>query len=396
MSSKIIYPILIILFSILFIYAIISNRNINKLNNNIENFKNGYLEKLKDDLDKNTINNNTFSKDLANGDWTTMSTEVDSNYNVTNLMKINITNVIDGSSDNFGTINFMGSDFNIMLALNDNITAVSKALNVLNIHIKLFNKFTEENNININTPFYIPDTPNAIVSIFISDFLVFKYASYKVYNNKVGAEVYRIIKAKDYIVEQPPPIYDFKTYNVLIGNYVLSQNYITVKFGTTNTSIYNKIITEYSQNIKFSIQRVFESPTGNEIITKNSKPILLNCIYNDQIPTEINIVPFSDDKTSNSLISFFKPKATILYFYKLVNLNTTYGYGNDKLNSVTNNVFNLQNNSTNMYSPIIQYNTLNTVQQVNTSTYQMTFVKNIKSDLDNPTSINFSELYGLL
>ena len=396
MSNKIIYPILIILFSILFIYAIISNRNINKLNNNIENFKNEYIEAIKDNLEENAVNNNTFSKELANGTWTTMSTEVDSNYNVTNVMEINITDVINGSSDNFGTINFMGSEFNIILALNDNITAVSTSLNVLNIHIKLFNKFTEENNININKPFYIPDTPNAIVTIFISDFMVFKYASYKVYDNKVGAEVYRIIKAKDYIIEQPPPVYDFKTYNVLIGNYMFPQNYITAKFGTTNTSIYNKIMSDYSQNIKFSIQRVFSSPTGNEIITRNSEPILLNCIYNDQIPTTINIVSFSEDKTANSLVSFFKPKATLLYFYKLINLNTTYGYGNNNLNSVTDNVFNLQNNSSNMYKPIIQYNTLNTVQQVNTNTYQMTLVRSIKCDLDNPISINFSEVYRLL
>ena len=396
MSNKIIYPILIILFSILFIYSIISNRNINKLNNNIENFKNGYLETIKDDLEKNAINNNKFSKELANGTWTTMTTEVDSNYITTNLMKINITDIINGSSDNFGTINFMDSDFNIILALNDNITAVSTSLNVLNIHIKLFNKFTEENNININKPFYVPDTPNAIVSIFIGDFMIFKYASYKVYDNKVGSEVYRIIKAKDYIIEQPPPVYDFKTYKVLIGNYIFPQNYITAKFGTTNTSMYNKIIDGYSQKIKFSIQRVFASPTGNEIITKNSEPILVDCIYDNQIPTTLNIVSFSEDKTANSLVSFFKPKATLLYFYKLININTIYGYGNNNLNSVTNNVFNLQNNSTNMYNPIIQYNTLNTVQQVNTNTYQMTLVKSINSDLNNPISINFSELYRLL
>jgi hypothetical protein len=396
MANKIIYPILIILFSILFIYAIISNRNINKLNNNIENFKNNYIETIKTDLEQNAINNNKFSKELANGTWTTMSTEVDSNYNVTNLMKIDITEVINGQNNNFGRINFMGSEFNIILALNDSITAVSTNLNILNMHIKLFNKFTEENNVNINKPFYIPDTPNAIISIFIGNSLIFKYASYKVYDNKVGAEVYRIIKAKDYIIEQPPPIYDFKTYNIIVGDYVFPQNYITVKFGTTNTTVYNKIIGNYASNIKFSIQRVFASPTGNEIITKNSEPILIECIYSGQIPTTINIVPFSEDKTANSLLSFFKPKATILYFYKLININTAYGYGNNNLNSVANNVFNLQNNSNSMYNPIIQYNKLDTVEQINTNTYQMTLVKRINSDLDNPISINFSELYRLL
>ena len=392
MSNKIIYPILIILFSVLFIYAIISNRNINKLNNNIEKFQNNYMDSLKDNL----VNNNMFSQDLANGTWTTLNTEVDANYNATNLMTINVTDIINSKNNRFGTINFMGSDFDIILALDKNITAVCTSLNILNIHIELMNKFTEDNNININKPFFIPNTPNAIISIFFGDFMIFKYASYKVYNNKIGAEVYRIIKARDYIIEQPPPIYDFKTYNTLIGNYLFPQNYITVKFGTTNTNIYNKINSSYNTNIKFSIQRVFSSPTGNDIITKNSDPIDVICLYNNQIPTTINIVPFSQDRDANSLISFFQPKETILYFYKIINVNTSYGYNNSNLNGVTSSVFNLQNNANNMFQPIIQYNNLNSVQQINTNTYKMTLVSRVKSNLNDPTSVNFSQLYNLL
>jgi hypothetical protein len=396
MSNKIIYPVLILLFSILFIYAIISNRNINKLNNNLENFQNNYLQSIEHRLKKNAGSNSDYTRDLANGTWTTLNTNADANYNVTNLMTIDIIDVLAKSGTNFGTITLGGSTYNIKLALDLNIIAVSKDTNNLNIHIKLLNKFTDENSININKTFYVPETPNAIVTLYSGNSMLFKYASYKVYNNKVGAEVYRIIKARDYIIEQPPPIYDFNTYNILIGNYTFPSTYISTMFGTTNTSKQNTINSGYGGQIKFTIQRVFASPTGNEIITKNSPPIFLQCISNNQIPNTLSILPFSQDKSANSLINFFKPKSTILYFYKLVNVNIGYDYANNNLQSTSSGSFNLQNNSNNMYQPVVQYNVLNSVEQINTSTYQMTLVKRYDSDLNNPTILNFSDLYSLL
>ena len=395
MSNKIIYPILILLFSILFIYAIISNRNINKLNNNIEKFQNNYLQSIKDSLKKNAGNNSEFTQDLANGTWTSLNTDVDANYNVTNLMTINITDILPESS-NFGTITLGSNTYKITFAIDLNIIAVSEDTNNLNIHIQLLNKFTDENSININQTFYVPETPNAIITLYSGNSMLFKYASYKVYNNKVGAEVYRIIRARDYIIEQPPPIYDFDTYNILIGNYIFPSTYISTMFGTTNTAKQNTINNSYGGQIKFTIQRVFASPTGNEIITKNSPPIFLQCISNNQIPNKLSILSFNQDKSANSLINFFKPKATILYFYKLVNVNIEYDYANNNLQPTPISEFKLQNNANNMYQPIVQHNVLSSVEQINTSTYQMTRVGRYDSDLNSPTLINFSDLYSLL
>lgn len=390
MSNKIIYPILIILFTILIIYSIISTKFNNKLNYNIEKFKNNYLE-------NNASNNNNFMKDLANGSWTTLNSTVDANYNVHNLMNINIVNVI-GSVKNIndkkiGSILFLGSLFDITFAVDDNLIAVSNNFDILNLHIKFGDVKKKDSDI-----FYKTETEEAIVSIYFGNLLILRYASYKIYNDKAGAEVYRIIKSGDFFVEQPPPIYDYKAYNTLIGNYLFPTNYIKFNFGTTNTNIQSIINDKYFGKLQFSIQRVFSSPTGNDIITKNSPPVLLSALSNGQIPTTITIAPFVQDKNANALISFFKPKATIVYFYKLIDINISYAYGDNNLKNVPNNVFNLQNNATTLFEPIVSYNNLSTVEQINTNKYQMTLLLPTPaiSNLSDPTIINFSEIYSLL
>ena len=85
MSKKIIYPVLIIIFSILIILAILQNKNNKKLNNGIEKFMNNYLESAEDNLKLNVKNNTSITKDFANGTWTYFGTTVDSKYNVDNV-----------------------------------------------------------------------------------------------------------------------------------------------------------------------------------------------------------------------------------------------------------------------------------------------------------------------
>ena len=77
MSTKVIYPILIIIFSILIIFAIINNKNNNKLNIGVENFVNSYLDKRRETLMSNVETNTENTKNIANGNWTYYDTTVD-------------------------------------------------------------------------------------------------------------------------------------------------------------------------------------------------------------------------------------------------------------------------------------------------------------------------------
>jgi len=400
MSNKIIYPVLIIIFSILIIFAILQNKNNKKLNSGLEKFMNNYLEYEKNNLKLNVENNLAITKEFANGTWTSFNTNIDSNYNATNLITINIDNIpsIDNSNNKiFGTIILNGNTFIINFISNEIIIADYN--NVQTLNIKLLNMFSpNENKININPTYNIPNTPISIISFLSGDTLLYKIASYKIYNNKVSGEIYRIIKSQNYFINDPPEIYDFKTYNKIISNYQFSNNLIKLTFGTSHDEIKKIIINSYGGSIKFSIRRVFYSPSkdGKEIITKNSIPLVLNVLNNDNIPNNIVIRPFSNDKDKNNLNSFFKPKATILYFYKITNYSSTYNFSDKNPISVSKNVLKLQNDADNMFKDSIQYDNLTSVERTNTSTFNMTYVTTVNSNLNDSTIIPFSDLYNLL
>ena len=396
-KNNILYPILIIIFSLLIVYFIMKNKYDKNLIKNFENFENNYIKNNKDKLLKNVLNNSKFTKENANGTWTTIGTTVDSNYNASNLMNINIENILsyENNINNFGTINFLDTNFNISYVLNQNIVAISPDIPLLNIHIKLINNFTDENK-NISKSFYKTDTPMCIVSIYINDFLVYKFISYKFFNNKVGAELYRIIKSGDFIIDNPPQLYDFKTYDILINDYKYSENYIKFDFGINDKDKVNLIKEKYNSYIKFSIQRVFASPTGNEIVTKISEPILLNAISNNTIPQKIEINSFSKDKEANKLVNFFKPKYTNLYVYKFIENNIEYEYSDKNPIYMANKILNLKNNSDKMFNSVIEYNNLNSVQKISTNKYKITLIKQLNSDLDNPIIIKFLDVYNKL
>lgn len=393
-----IYPVLIIIFSILIILAILQNKNNRKLNTNIENFMNNYLDNQEDNLKKNVEHNLKITRELANGDWTYINTSVDSNYNVSNLMTINVNDIIDyQTSNNYGTITISNNDFPITFITNEIIQ--SSFDNYITINIKYVNNFSkDESKMNVNPIYNIPNTPTCIVSILYGDYLLGKFASYKVNGGKVSGEIYRIIKAGYYLIDSPPEYYDFETYNKIIGNYKFAQNLITISYGVSNNDVYQKIVTSYSGNIKFTIRRVFNSPSGsnNEIITKNSDPILLNVISNNNIPNNIVIAPFSNDKSANALAKFFKPKATILYFYKLTNLESEYKYSNPDLITESSGILKLQNNATQYFPKNIEYNDLNSLVRIDNSTYTMTQVARVDSNLNDPTIIPFNTLINNL
>jgi hypothetical protein len=417
MTNKIVYPLLIIIFSILIIYAIINYKNNNKLNSFIESYQNNsFNNNFKLDIYDNTF----ISVDFANGTWTIPESIVNDNYTITNLMTINInndaaiknssnytnTNTYDGFKQNifnFGTIDYNGEAYIINYVLNENIIAVSSINKMKNMHIKIYNKFTNEDDILTNQPYYTSETLKAVVSIFNNNLLMTKFASYKVYNGKVGGEVYRIIKSKDIYLDQAPPLFDYKTYDVLMTNYKYPPNCVTPIFGTTTGN--SAVISAFpSGQILYSIQRVFYSPTGNNITTKASEPAYISILSgsgnNSQIPLTLQVCPFKQDQDVNSLEKFFSPNGTILYIYKITSQNTSYSYSNpNNLNSPISSLV-LQNNANNMFGANAEYlsiNDLSSVQIVDKNTYTMIKVGFYSPDPGNnnlvsPTTIPFTDI----
>jgi hypothetical protein len=402
---KILYPIIIIIFSILFIYAILKDKENRRFNNKVENFLNKSLTNLKN----NALSNLTFTRDFLNGNWTSLTTTVDSNYNVKNTWSININKSIEDVSSNgiYGYININETKYNIKFISNENIIGIienDESNKNASINIKIINMFNKNDDKFLNNLTYKNNIPKCIISQFIGDLLIYQYIAYKIYNNKVGSELYKIILSGDYYVAQNPPIYDYIAYNKLINNYEYPENYIKIEnYDYPNdSSDYNKIINnlkdKYSNTLKFCIQRVFHSPTGADIVTKLSKAINIKMVNSGKLPSKLKIVSFKDDKEKNNLKSFFKPKSTIIYCYIFSNTDENYDYSKKKI-SIPVPLLKLsdKNNSTNMYSHLgVSFDDVLSVEKVVTKNYTLSYVCTKNSDLENPTFFDLSDLNSII
>lgn len=407
MTNKLIFPFLIILFSIIIIYGIFNIKYNNKFLTNIEKFQNNYLESNENNIKNNILNGQQTTIDFANGNWSWFNSTVNlSNYIVSNMLTINANSVTDTS--NLGTLEFtspLGNNneiitFKIVSILNGVIIAVLGTLPILSIQISFTNIFTDSTNIN---PSYnnITNIPNAIITIYFGQYLITKFTSYKIYNNTVGGEVYGIITSQDIFIDSPPPTFDFATYNILVGKYQYPSNYISLMMGGTNNTIGQTIQNTYLGNLQFSIQRIFMSPatmssngSPAQIITIISNPIQLK-VGNGEVPSQLVIVPFEQDKSANNLSRFFEPIGTILYFYQYINKESLYYFSNKNLiTHPASSILNYQNNANNMFQQNISYNQLNTVTEDTQYSFQLIRIPGIhpSTNINSPTIISFDNI----
>jgi hypothetical protein len=279
-----------------------------------------------------------------------------------------------------------------------NAYVIAEMDKILTVHMAFTNIFTEQINNNPNPTYTIQNAPTAVVTIYFGDTILTKFVSYKIYNNIVGGEVYRVISSNDIFINSPPPTFDFPTYNVLVNSYQYPSNYASLVMGGTDNTIGQIIQNNYLGKLQFSIQRVYMSPSQKQqngspaqIITKLSSPIVLN-VPSGQVPSQLVIVPFEDDKNTNNLTNFFQQIGTIVYFYQYTSTNTTYYYGNENLVShPASSVLNYQNNSDNMFEQNISYNRLNTVTQENQFNFNLIQLPGIfpSTNINNTTIIPF-------
>jgi len=396
MSQNIFLPIFIIIISFLVIYGIINNRNVDSLNKNIENFisnveKNKYLL-------ENIDNFPLVTSSFANGKWTTPWIYCNTNCDCSDYMNINIkeNSQLVGIKKGhvYGQRNRETDTYNIIYILNKNMVGVDPNNKNKNVHLLFNNIYTNKNpSDKYNSVKY------CIVTQLLNNNILYKWQSFWYDKICQGDFLYNIIQNSTLtlISNDPGEVYDLSTYNKIVGDYKYPSNYLKVDYGISNQDILNKINTNYTNGIKFAIQRVFKSPTGSEIITKLSNPILIKGTKNGTIPNNIIISSFEKDKDVNNLKNFFAPLKTIVYFYKLQDTQVSYNYADENLVTVPSSSFSLNNNATNMYQQNVQYNNLNTVEQLNNSQYKILLIgKYHASNLNKSLKIPFRQLYNIL
>jgi len=411
-ENKLIYPFLIIIFSLLLFFGLLRLRKMNLLENNLEkyiNLKNEYKEnflnkKIKENFIDENINNSPSSdyiKYILNGNWTTINSKCDSNKVISNTMNIELNKLSVDSDANdeseLGTIILDDATYNVIFASTTNLTARAQNVNSMSLSIVFNSKL--ENEPVTDKPLNDPNTFNGVMSIFIDNDLVYKYAIYKVNSDGIASsDLCRIVQSNDILVDQPPPIYDVKAYNIIINNYKFPSNFVSIEDWTINKDVMNIIREKYFGKIQFGIQRVFNSPASktNEIISYMSQPLILECIDGEQIPKTLSVVPFEEDKNINELQSFFVPKATMLFFFKFKNTDVTYEFGDTKLMENPSTTMNFKNGASKLMKSKLKFNNINSVQLVNTNNYEVTYITRVNSDYSSPTIISFSEIYPLL
>lgn len=418
--NNLIYPFLIIIFSILFIFGILRIRKMNMLEKNLDTFinynstynstynSNDFKEHFIDESINDSYSND-YIKKVLNGKWTTINSSCDSAGNVSKTMTISIDNLSTNdlelnsttgdysTTSNLGKIQIDDVEYDVKYASVDNLTARSINMKSLSLSILFNNRIGDDNK--TEKPLNDANTFNGVMSIYIGNDLIYKYAIYKINDDGIAtSDLCRIIQSKNVLIEQPPPIYDFKTYNTIINDYKFPSNYLSISEWTTNTDIVNVIQKKYAGQIQFAIQRVFNSPASKnaDIISYLSDPIILNCVDGSQIPKTLTVKPFEDDKNVNQLQSFFVPKATILHFFKFKDTDITYEYKDADLLEKPISTMNFKNGGDAAMKNKIKFNNINTVQLVNTNNYMVTYIATSNSDYGTTTNFDFSEIIPLL
>jgi len=381
MNTRNIYPIIIIIFSVLIFFALINNERNKKFNHAFEKFINNKI---------------AFSPDLFIGLWTSLETVVNSKGQIINSDLINITKDKD-------VLYFQNKPYNI-ININGRILTSKNTSNNTTIQIKIINSFSnlqeEDNNQEDSSDSLVSNVLVGVVLLSVGDKITNKFAIYKL-NDKgyLDEQAISIIQNKSHIYKIPTPLYNMDNYYAIISNsYKYPPNFLTFEFGATNENIYNKLNNKYNGTLRFSIQRVYRSPLGGEITTRMSNDINIDAIKTLQIPTKIIISSFDNDKTLNNITNFdqFIPKFTILYFYQITNTNEIFKYNNPNLITVNNSDFKFKNNANSMFKNTIEFNDLTSSTKVLKNVNSMVLVGKYASNSSSPTIIDFPILYGFL
>jgi hypothetical protein len=379
MNTHNIYPFIIIIFSVLIFFALVNNERNKKFNIAFEKFINNGI---------------SFTPDLFNGYWTSLDTIVNSKGQASNLIEITKNELY-----------FQENSYSVK-SINGRILTAINSTNNSTIQIKIINAFS---NLQDEDPSNQEDSSDSLVSDVLVGIVLVSNSDNKITNKfaiyKLDSKGYLsnqaipIIQNKSYIYKIPKPLYNMDNYFTIVSNnYKYPENLISFQFGETNTDIFDKLTNKYNGTLRFSIQRVYRSPLGGDIITRVSKDININAIQNLQIPTQIIISPFDNDKILNNITNFdeFSPKYTILYFYKITNTNQIFRYNSPNLITANNSEFKFKNNANSMFKDNVAFNDFKTATKLLKNVNSMVLVGKYNSNASSSTIINFSVLNSFL
>jgi hypothetical protein len=401
-------PIIIIIFCFLIFFGIIHNKKVEKINNIMESFMNNdkNIENF-NNKEKNSIitaSNTNFSVEYINGNWTTPNTKLDSKNNVipSTLMTIKLN---ENKTGEIYLPKINGNNFYTGITYKVNISSIG--LNIIaksdksqyTLSINFINRSTNKNfrdnelilssNIPVANIEFLDNNNNVKNSLL----------SYKITDNvEIDGKLKTIILSRNYINRSIKDIYDINSYLTIIRDYKFKEN--TINFSgiiysrdPNTVNVYNNIKNKYNNILSFSIAREFYTPKGTTIKTFSSK--IYNLKIDNSLPEFINVNSIKDDDNNINYIKY-KPKSTIIYFYKITSTSSSYSFR--KQNKIIPNKFNFMNNGKNMLKgSIYDIDDLNSLEKNMKSNYSMTVFKTIFTpDEKLKIKFQFKELYNFI
>jgi hypothetical protein len=376
-----------------------------------ENQKKEYeqLTEIPTTNDINIASNIDYAVEFAKGDWTSLSSTVNSDGLVSELMHIQIDRTEKDPNHSYGTITLPANDLlktssPTTFSIVDLMQTIIQGRDVNNpdcfIALYFLNRFSTDQNNPFDLPYYVGDEPRCVVSYYQYDKLVKRYISYKLKNKLAGAQLSRIIYSKEMQLYDPKPIFDMKIYSLIIGDYRFSSSYVEFVYDsnppTLDTKARDKLSFNYGNRLMFSIQRSFYSPTGNTISTRVSPSIMLT-LNLEKPPSKLKVVSLQQDMAVNQVDLLYQPKSTIIYFFKYTKSDDSYSYYNKEAITISKNEMHLKNNSDSMFKDSISFPSIKSVLRNVSSSYVLlplrtVFIQKINQEIFIP----FSDIVNLL
>jgi hypothetical protein len=429
MINKIIIPFLIIIFSLLIIYYILNKKHkehfINlvkpllnyeiKISNEFDNkdIKKKYKKKIDEkkidekkidekkidekNINENFVNKNILTENINNspnnnisyviyslqGLWTNNNSIIKNNiiHNTTRII-IDTDNKKPNGKVFFYFLTKNKLVYNIKDVTDNSILCEKDDKTVL-LYIRLLNDENSEDDVYKNTivqysgqkclfSFYYPNVNKPFL----------RFISYQILKQPVDENLINIVAAKDWYIDNIKEPYDFKTYNIIIGKYKFDKKFIKIDGYNKNTDIFKKIEEKYPDGINLYIRRIYKSPSGKkkEIKTHISQPYNILIKNENDIPKNIKIISFKNDKKINSKKNYsfnknesFKPISTYIYVAQLYHMQDTFEENIPK-KKINKNQFQLHKTAKNMFNQNIEYIDINKLTKKIIYTYK---IKNI-------------------
>jgi len=233
-----------------------------------------------------------------------------------------------------------------------------------------------------------------------------RYISYQILKQPVDSNLLNIVRGKDWIVDFVKEPYDFKTYNIIVGNYKFPKKIMKITYNkknnNNNKNMFKVIKEKYPKGITLYLKRIYVSPNGKnkEIKTHISKPFKILIKSEDKIPEMIKIIDFNADKKINSKGKYifnksnkFVPKCTYVYIEQFYHMKDEFKKIPTK--KVNKREFILNKNAKNIFKDNIEFINLNKLIKNLTYDYKMKYFTTLYYSKEKEKNKNNQYTYNI-